>query len=284
MKNHQLNDFIKGIECKSLSSFNEKGESFFPPEITIKIQESMANVSLFHKRANTLNLESGNSIEIFQIKNLNACEWYSGVEPIKSDEEKNDKWSATRINTHTLSATYRISKELLDDATFNVGQEIEKLILNIVVEQELKGFLYGNGEKKPMGLLTKITEITLPKDKILDTLMEIRGKIQITNETAWFVSPTILSKFFNSIRDCFFNSFSQFLGIPIFILPELKEGTGFLTDLKQSYTIVRRQNIEFLKDPYSCHPYVNLIVSERVGGAPFYGLPSNPTIIAFKAA
>ncbi len=276
------------IELKALTSSEEEGGGVIFPNINKKIIDILNATSVIRKLANVQNISS-NSLEMIVQKE----EFTSGWVQEKSEDIKETntaKLERKVILSHELYAQPKASQRLLDDAVVNIDNWLTSQISDSFSNVENHSFLHGDGIIMPKGFLTyeedKITHIQADEEKnikIEDLLKLINSLSEryLTNAT-FLMHRNTLSKI-QHLRDnngrFIWNQsekgpqFDRILGIPLVCcdqMPKLDdEKVGkyvVLADFKASYTIIDRQQIRVMRDPYTEKPFVKFYATKRVGG------------------
>ncbi|MCF8462421.1 MAG: phage major capsid protein [Rickettsiaceae bacterium] len=288
-----LSDYIrKGkfdqIETKALSSLQEEGGGAIFPSINKKIVEILSEHSVIRKLASVQNISS-NSLEILVQKDEFTSGW---VQEKAEDIKETDSAKLERkiILAHELYAQPKASQRLLDDAAVNIDSWIATQISNSFISLENHSFLHGNGEIMPKGFLTynqeKIKHVKVEEEKNIqiDDLLKLINSLSekyLANAT-FLMHRNTLSKIQN-LRDnngrFIWNpsekgpQFDRLFGIPLMCcdqMPKLDdENSGkyvVLADFKAAYTIVDRQDVRLMRDPYTEKPFVKFYSTKRVGG------------------
>jgi HK97 family phage major capsid protein len=186
----------------------------------------------------------------------------------KVDQKLTNQWDTIKINTHTLQSPILISHDLLEDSDINVETIIYNRVVNRMNNEENQVFLYGDGEKQPLGLLNEknnIKTIEVSKNNVSQLNLDdfINGYMQFNSNfrsnSIWIVNKKFMNFLFTfNKHDLCINIYNDssespinFLGRPLFVLDILHDNhLATLVDLGQAYCVVDRSEMNVLKDPY----------------------------------
>lgn len=202
-----------------------------------------------------------------------------------------------RIPVHEVYANPKATQTLLDDAAMNVEEWLARKVAEGFALGESEAFLTGDGVAKPRGLLTypagtgrgKIEQVpsgaaaAIAPASIINIVYTLKGAY--LSGAAWLMNRATQAAI-RTIRDAsgatadtgqfmwqpgFGGAPSTLAGYPIYDAPGFDNvGAGKVVaafgNIRQAYTVVDRQGIRVLRDPYSSKPYVELYTTRRVGG------------------
>jgi HK97 family phage major capsid protein len=198
-----------------------------------------------------------------------------------------------KIQTHPLYAKPRASQKILDD----VGDALEEWIIAKIAQKvaaiENHAFLYGDGDRKPKGILAypmvPIGDGDWEKIECVDSkaisrnsLLNIVGalKSEYLQNATWLMSRSAFTAI-QQITDelgrflwqpaLVSGAPSCLLGYPVVVsddMPKVEDNSTpiLFGDFASTYQIVDRGEISVLRDPYSAKPYVEFYATRRVGG------------------
>ncbi|HLD95058.1 MAG TPA: phage major capsid protein [Alphaproteobacteria bacterium] len=206
------------------------------------------------------------------------------------------------IPVHQLYAKPKVSQKLLDDA----GIDVEEYLLEKISEQmafkETQSFISGDGQGKPKGFLS-YDKVNVGEGKfgVLETIKtgkngEISSvdclfdmfqslKQEYLPDAVWFMSRSALTEI-RKLCDSrglslwqpslSLNHPSTLLGHSVImcdhvpgVLKEKYSTPVVFSNFKKAYQIVDRSEVQVLRDPYSCKPFVEFYATKRVGGDVF---------------
>jgi HK97 family phage major capsid protein len=272
-------------ELKALSTDSDPdGGYMVPTQRANSIIEKLVEYSPIRTLANVVTI-TGNAYEVpAEDDPVFEANWVSerGARP----ETATGSLRMERIPVHEIYAKPRATQTMLDDSAFNVEGWINNRVATRFAVLEAQAFLSGDGVGKPEGILTKsgIAEVVSgDASKITaDSLIEIYYNLPefyVRNST-WLMKRSTIKE----IRKLKTND-NQYLwqpglaGVaPATILDrpyvEAVDMPSIATnaypvlfgDFRAAYTIVDRQGIRILRDPYSSKPYVEFYTTRRVGG------------------
>lgn len=202
-----------------------------------------------------------------------------------------------RIPVHEIYAAPKATQKLLDDSGIDVEAWLSRKVGEAFAVAEGEAFLNGDGVGKPRGLMTypagtargKIEQVptgaaaAIAAAGIVNIVYALKGAYG--NGAAWGMNRATIGKI-RGLRDDsgatagtgqflwqpgFGGQPQTLMGYPIYEAPSLDNvGAGklvaFFGNLRAAYTIVDRQGIRVLRDPYTAKPYVELYTTKRVGG------------------
>lgn len=297
-KSTEFSNFVrKGIEDfsqKSLTSQTEAGGGYLIPHpIAQMINQSISSFSVIRQLAANTTINS-DSLDLLLEKTEAEAGW--AVETAGRDETGTPELAKIRIPVHQIYAKPRVSQKLLDDASINIDQWISDKIADKFAKIENSGFLFGDGQGKPRGLLTAGT-CTLDKeewgkvsmlktgvedefanaDQILEVVYSLKSKY--LPGAVWIMPRTVAFKI-AQLKDSqgqyiwqqsfSANQPSRLLGYPVYLCDDMtqedKPNRIVFGNIKEAYHVVDRAQMSMLRDPYSAKPYVEFYATKRVGG------------------
>lgn len=198
----------------------------------------------------------------------------------------------------------RISASLLEDALFNIEEWLVDLITKKMARKENAAFINGDGLTQPQGILSAPLSqqeeegrlqvfhtgrngqfaLNNPDDILVNLVHSLRSEYM--QDAVWMMPRSALSdirKMKGQDGHYLWNpdvesskswaNGGRILGYPVVLcddLPALAAGAASVSVLfgnfKEGYTIVDRQDMSILRDPYTAKPDVDLLVRRRVGG------------------
>jgi HK97 family phage major capsid protein len=178
---------------------------------------------------------------------------------------------------------------MIDDDAVDHESWIAELLSDILLEKEDNAFLHGDGENKPMGILSyadgtdsnSIERVEGGQNVSFENLLRLQasldGKYERAGETAFITSKKTLAKI-RSIKDdsghyiwtpgALIGKEDCIFGTPIYSTGAMNEGEDAVIygNLRKGYQIVDRSDIKIQRDPYSSKPFVVFFATKRVGG------------------
>lgn len=200
------------------------------------------------------------------------------------------------IPVHEIYAAPRATQKLLDDAAVNVEAWLSGKVARRFARIEGEAFLRGNGAGKPKGLLAypagtgrgKIEQVpsgaaaAITPEAIINIVYAL--KAAYANGSVWLMNRSTEGHI-RTLRDDsgasagtggfiwapgFGGQPATLMGYAIHEAPLDNVGAGKLAaifgNIREAYTVVDRQGIRVLRDPYTAKPYVELYTTKRVGG------------------
>jgi HK97 family phage major capsid protein len=272
-------------ELKALSTDSDPdGGYMVPTQRANSIIEKLVEFSPIRMLANVVTI-TGNAYEV-PAENDPTFEanWVSerGSRP----ETDTGTFRMERIPVHEIYAKPRATQTMLDDSAFNIEGWINNRVATRFSVLEAQAFLIGDGVGKPEGILTKngIAEVVsgnasaITADSLIElyyslpefyvrnstwlmkrsTIKEIRKLKTTDNQYLW--QPGLAGVAPATILD---RPYVEAVDMPAIATNAYPVLFG---DFRAAYTIVDRQGIRILRDPYSSKPYVEFYTTRRVGG------------------
>ncbi len=208
-----------------------------------------------------------------------------------------------RIEAFEMYAMPNATQKLLDDAAVDIEAWLAGKVSNKFARVEGAAFINGTGVGQPRGFATYATAQTDDSSRPWGTIQTI--KTGVSSDFAASTPADILFDLIQAFKSAYLQSASfvtrreviakirkfkesttnayiwqpglqqgqpdRLLGYPVTIaqdIPALASGSLslWLGDWKEAYTIVDRQGIRTLRDPYTNKPYVRFYSTKRVGG------------------
>ena len=248
------------------------------------IANSMYKNSPIRQLARIVNI-SNDSLDVAAYTTDIAASW--GDERTVTPET--DAFTRKTIKVHELTAQPKMTQKMIDDDQIDHESWLAELLSDILLAKEDNAFFNGDGENKPVGILSyangtgtnAIERIEGGKNVSFENLLQLQasldGKYERANETAFITSKKMLAKI-RSIKDesghyiwtpgAFMGKYDCIFGTPILSTSEMND-TGdavIYGNLKKGYQIVDRSDIKIQRDPYSSKPFVVFFATKRVGG------------------
>lgn len=245
---------------------------------------------------------SANSVEIVTNLSTPDAEW--GKNPQKSsDSSEIASLSTIKIDLYDIFIKPKATQSFLDDPNVNLDEWLVDEVVNKILDLENAAFLHGDGQGKPRGILSyqfskdknltkneSFSEFQIANDmqfnsETVDKLIEMIYTVdtKFLANARWFLSKTVISmirKIKNSDGNFIWQQNEQWnekpmlLGYPVEICDELsianqddkKSVIGLFGDMYKAYTVVEKEDITVLRDPFSSKPYIEFYVNKQVGG------------------
>lgn len=203
-----------------------------------------------------------------------------------------------RIPTHELYAKPKATQKLLDDGSIDVAAWLQRKVAESFSRKENAAFVAGNGVGQPRGFTTypdgtsrgqieripsgDVTDLT--PEAIVNVVYALKGAYR---QGAAFVMNRATVGAVRSLRSeaggsagtgqfmwqpGFGGQPATLMGYPIYEFDDMADvGTGGnivigFGNFGLAYTIVDRQGVRVLRDPFSAKPYVEFYTTKRVGG------------------
>jgi len=296
--NHALSEYMRLGDAgsyKSLASADPRTGSILLPSITQDfVDQAVPDYSPLRKLARVSQIAT-DSLELLVDKGSGDVGWVSEVD--KREETKAPELVRVTIPTFEMYARPRASQKLLDDIKVDLEQWLVSKIAWQMGMMENQAFITGDGRGKPKGFLNyplvdagkgawgKIESLKTGKDAALvdgDCLVDLFHTMQpeYLEGAVWMMPRSVLA-LVRKLKDkqgAFLYSEGMIAGQPATLLghpivisdamPALIKGAASVVfaNLRYSYQIVERQDVQLLRDPYSAKPYVEFYATKRIGG------------------
>lgn len=291
-KNAFLKYLRKGVDADLINLINgNQGMLDFDstgfaitPNMNAIISTNMFENSPIRRLARIVNV-SRDSLDVAAYTNDIAAVW--GDERTVAPET--DAFTRKTIKVNELTAQPKITQKMIDDDAVDHESWIAELLSDILLEKEDNAFLHGDGENKPMGILSyadgtdsnSIERVEGGQNVSFENLLRLQasldGKYERAGETAFITSKKTLAKI-RSIKDdsghyiwtpgALIGKEDCIFGTPIYSTGAMNEGEDAVIygNLRKGYQIVDRSDIKIQRDPYSSKPFVVFFATKRVGG------------------
>jgi HK97 family phage major capsid protein len=286
---------LQSLEHKNLSTLVDSDGGYTIPQTLVnRIELDLSQSSIIRGLANVMQVSSS-SVDLLLNKKGAEVGWTG-----ESDDRKetgSPELQKLTIAVHEMYAKPRATQKLLDDSAINVEDWLIQAVALRMAELENQAFLFGDGTKKPKGLLSyptdataswgKFAHVPCAKDKeieLVDGLVSMTTSLKTPylNDATWLMSQVTLDKIRKlKGKDGRFlwqpnlegGTPSLLMGYKVHLCDELpafgddKIKTPLVFgNFKRAYQIVDRQGTNVLRDPYSAKPYVEFYTTKRVGG------------------
>lgn len=298
---HKATDFAdfvrKGTEDfskKSLSGQTEAGGGYLIPYPVVQmINQSISSFSVIRQLAANTTINS-DSLDLLLEKTEAEAGWVA--ETAERNETGTPELAKIRIPVHQIYAKPRVSQKLLDDASINIDQWISDRIADKFAKIENLGFLFGDGNGKPRGILTAETcglnteewgkvsmlstgaadDLASP-DQLLEVVYSLKSKylpgaVWIMPRSIAFKIAQLKDKQGQYIWQQSLNAKqpNTLLGYPVYLCDDMVRSEMphriLFGNIKEAYQVVDRAQMSLLRDPFSAKPYVEFYATKRVGG------------------
>lgn len=285
---------LQSLEQKSLATSVDKDGGFLIPQTLVsRLEENLTNASVIRRLANVMQVSSS-SVDLLLTKKGATVGWTGETDA----REKTDSPEVHKLSIvpQEMYAKVQATQKLLDDAAIHVEEWLAHTVSSKMAEVENEAFLFGDGDKKPRGILSypgnaqaewgKFQSVSYKHegnslaDSLIDMATSLKG--EFLPQATWLMSRATLSMI-RKLKDkdgrylwqpgLDGSSGSNLLGYKIELcdlLSPVTEKPGkcpvIFGNFKRAYQIVDRQGIHVLRDPYSAKPYVEFYTTKRVGG------------------
>ena len=279
---------------KALSVGSEPDGGYLAPaEVSSQMIKTLEDHSPFRKLATVITIGS-DALDMMVDRESFGAGWVA--EAAQRDETDTAKFAKIRIPTHEQYAEPRITQKLLDDANIDIEAWMLDKIAAKMASDESQAFVKGDGQGRPKGFLSYPTgknwgviqahstgkdaafDEDFAESVLLDTVYSL--KAVYLNEASWVMSRSTLAMIRKMRTEngqplwqpsLMLGQPSTLLGYPVHALEDMpvvaKDSLSIaFGNFKQAYTIVDRQGLRILRDPFTSKPYVKFYTTKRVGG------------------
>lgn len=249
------------------------------------IANSMYKNSPIRQLARIVNI-SNDSLDVAAYTTDIAASW--GDERTVAPET--DAFTRKTIKVHELTAQPKMTQKMIDDDQIDHESWLAELLSDILLAKEDNAFFNGDGENKPVGILSyedgtssnQIERVSGGSAITFENLLQLQaaldGRYEKEGETAFITSKANLAAI-RSIKDesgryiwtpgALNGNYDMIFGTPILASNEMDTTGGdavIYGNLRKGYQIVDRSDIKIQRDPYSSKPFIVYFATKRVGG------------------
>lgn len=258
--------FSKEIEEKTLRTDNDTNGGYLAPSQYVnEIIKEITEISPVRQVARVIRTNA-KEIEIPKRTGLVSGIWVGEGE---SSSSSNSTYGMEKIPVNKMMVYSDISVEMLQDAAFNMRQEISSDVAEDFAKLEGNAFINGNGVKKPEGLLgnDKISSYNSGQALALtaDSLFEIQGELKAGYDLTYMLNRKTLHQHVRTLKD---NNGQYLLQLGLGALPNTIAGVPYvlandmpdvaanafpilLGDYRKAFYIVDSAEVTVLEDPYT---------------------------------
>lgn len=188
-----FSDFIKGETRATGEMTTTSNGNIIPTELSKDIIKKVNELSGIFSKVRKIN-STGKYQQIIE-KNKITAGWTDELSEVtKSDGD----YDVIEIGHYKLGALTKISLELINQANFNITNEIVGQIAQSFSEKVEEAIIKGDGNKKPTGLTTSGVNVTLASKTAItaDELVDIYHSIKAPYipSATWLMSRDTLAK------------------------------------------------------------------------------------------
>ena len=272
--------------AKSLATDKDTdGGYFVPANVSSKIIELIVEISPMRSLANIENISMGDSFDYPKEGSTTASVSTMG-ERSTPTETTTPTFGLGKIPTHYAFAEPRVTQKMLDDAAINTESYLSKKLGEQFGVQESAWFITGTGSGQPEGVVTNADvgivsggqSATIDHDDMLSLLAELKEfYAKKASLLARRATKFVLRKLKDGNGAYMWQPSLQvgtpptYDGVPLFEAPDVaavgaSAKAVLFGDFREGYTIVDRQGIVQLRDPYTAKPFTKFFTTRRVGG------------------
>lgn len=295
----QGKDGMSAEEIKAAQvGVDPSGGYLVTPEIDNDITRVVTSIGAMRSLATVRAIGSASLTKLAQTSGAAFGGW--GDEKTAATETDTPKLARLEFTPGTCWAAPRATTELLEDASIDIASWLVGEVDLTFDEQESSGFVLGDGNNKPKGILAYDTvendtyawgkigykktvnaadfPAVNPSDKLIDLMHAL--KRQYRNGASFVMTDKTLAQI-RKFKDGQGNYLwvpglqggvvGVLMGKPV-VTDDFWDDVGAnkypvgYGDWKRAYLIVDRRGTTVLRDPFTAHPYVKFVVSRRVGG------------------
>lgn len=278
--------FIGGERQNVLQVGDDKAAGYLAPtEYVAEILKDILEISPMRGLV-TVRRAGGRGIQVPRLTARPSATW---VGEIEKRESTGAEYGLDDIPVHEANVRIPVSLQMLEDAAFNLEDELREQAVDAFGIQEGQAIVAGNAFKKPQGILNGDGYIRVASgaaaDITADNLIDLKYAIKTgyARNGSYILNRATLGK----IRK-FKDGSGQYLwtpgladgrpntidGEPYAETPDMPNvGAGLKPvaygDWKRAYTLVDRLDISVLRDPYTASEYGQVVFNwrRRLGGA-----------------
>jgi HK97 family phage major capsid protein len=287
-------DGLRTLEGKAMSIGSDIDGGYTVPDLLYEeLTQTLTVLSPMRSVANIISI-AGDAIDILVDNTDAGSAWVA--ETGARAETTTPQLQRVKITSYELYAQPRLTQQLIDDSRFNVDAFITQNIAESFAKVEGTAFTSGDGSGKPKGFLSYAAgttwgtlervktgvaggwAVSSPADILVD--LTFRLKPSYMKDASWLLNRSLMAdirKFKGSDNNYLWQPSTQsgtpstLLGFNVYLAEEMpNKATDSLSvvfgNFKVGYTIVDRQDIRILRDPFSAKPYVQFYTTKRVGG------------------
>lgn len=305
-----------GAELKAMSVGSDPGGGYIVlPAMSTQMTKKLFDQSAVRRLARVISVNTDAWEEILDANDVEA-NWTGEVSPRPATATAD--LGKFRVDVKEIYANQPITQNLIDDAVFDVGAWSVNKVGDKFGRTEGAAFVSGDGVARPRGFLTYPTATTgdatraqgtlqyiatgvdgdfaasAKGDKLIDLVYAVRAPYKQGDKVAWLMNSTTagsVRKFKDGQNNYLWQDSIQkgqpamLLGFPVEIdenMPDVGSGTFPIAfgNWELAYTIVDRQGIKMLTDPYTNKPFVMFYTTKRVGG----GLANSEAVKLLKCS
>ncbi len=294
-------DALRGLELEQKglnTAVNAEGGYLVDPQTAETIQSVLRSASSLRAVANVVQVEAS-SFDVLVDTTDTGAGWADEV--TDTSETAAPQIERVSIPLYELSAMPKASQRLLDDSAFDIEGWLAGRIADKFARAEAAAFITGDGQGKPMGILSGLTlpntiwswgvlgyvatgtagdfDASNPADAIVDLVYALDAQYRAA---ASFVMNSKTAGAVRKMKDAdgrFLWSDgmaagepARLMGYPVLIaedMPDIAVDSTAIAfgDFGAGYTIAERPDLRVLRDPFSAKPHVLFYATKRVGGA-----------------
>jgi len=290
-KSYLLSGVKKSLnECKSSVMLENNNAYQAPGYIVDNINASLDAQSVIRRYARRIKTSASAAELILHTKNPDAG-WVDNGRN-SGEYDANIEFRKVKIPVHEIYARPRTTKSMIEDSVQNVEEWIVNATVDQIANVENHAFWFGNGENQPTGIFYYPRSESGVFDNETKTFQEFRGdtdgisgegisvdmlvdvvlslKPKYLSKARWIMPRSVLAVI-RKMKDkdgryiwqptLNMAENSTLLGYPIDICDDLvsSDQNGPLMvfgNLQETYTIVDREEISIIRDPFSLKPFV----------------------------
>jgi HK97 family phage major capsid protein len=294
---------VQPAEGKAMSVGSDPDGGYMVPDVLASTMTRRAfDLSPIRQYARVVTISNDHFEEVADNDEADAG-W--ATETVTNGETGTPQVAKFRVPVHYLEAEPKTTQQVLDDSAFNVETWLGSKVSNKFARTEAAAFISGNGAGKPRGFLTlttgtadddtrtwgQIQYVATGTDGALgtgaahaaDKLIDLQAtmKADYRPGAIWLMNRRTAAayrKVKTSQGDFVWQDSlqagqpPQLLGHPVVLAEDMPSFTGTgeypvaFANLGEGYTVVDRQGVTVLRDPFTSKGFVKFFTRKRVGG------------------
>lgn len=185
-------DYIRGGELRANEMTTTSTGRIVPSEFSRDIIRKVEELCGIIGRITVVNSKGDYKQIVADNENKISAGWTDEIGEIMASAAK---FKTVTIGHHKLTAIAQLSLELINQNDFDIISEVESQMLDSFAMEAEKGIIKGDGNLKPLGLITGGTAYTLPaaaftSDDIVKIFHSLKSPYQ--RNAAWLMSNNTL--------------------------------------------------------------------------------------------
>ena len=288
-------------ETKDFDLNNTSSSSFLVPEALVtELNTQLASRSVMRQLATVKQITVGSALQYVRNTTNAGASWLTN-DRTKPTKTTTPTFVEEKIDLHEVYSLQKASKQFLEDVDVDVEAWLVDSMLAAFADAEASAFIGAAGDGSSISGLQEATKAangsatatqvgfiksgaagdlnpTGLYEKLLELVFELKPRYR---QNAVFLMNGATQGDVRKMKDSANhylwmpaqgqNLQPNLMGFPVYeesYMPDVVAGAYPIAfgDFKQAYVIVDKPNTGLLRDPYSAQPYVQFLMSRRVGG------------------